>query len=87
MKLEQRNKTEDILADLLRKSERIYVPPTTSAVLYFALGNNNNGFARLKRAYDVYDSFLRLIMVEPSLQSARSDPRFLEMAKKLNLKS
>jgi len=87
MKLGQRSKTEGILADLLKKPEQSYIPPTTFAVLYFVLGDRDNGFAWLRRAYDVYDSFLRLIMVEPLLQSARSDPRFLEMARKLDFKT
>ncbi len=86
VKLGQREKAESLLAGLLERSKTSYVPPTTLAALYFALGKNDEGFAGLERAYEVYDTFLRMIMVEPLLENARSDPRFTDLAKRLNLK-
>ncbi len=85
VKLGQRDKAESLLAGLLERAGRGYVPPTTLAAIYFALGRNDEGFTSLARAYDVYDTFLRLIMVEPLLDRVRRDPRFLDLAKRLNL--
>jgi serine/threonine protein kinase/Tfp pilus assembly protein PilF len=87
LKLGQRNKTQEILADLEKKSGQMYVPPTTLAALYFVLGDTDKGFKCLDRAYEVYDSFLRLIGVDALFDSIRSDPRYLQNIKKINLEN
>ena len=87
LKLGQRNKTREILAELEKKSGQMYVPPTSLAALCFALDDKDKGFAYLDKAYEVYDSFLRLIGVDPLFDSIRSDPRYIQSLKKINLEN
>jgi hypothetical protein len=50
-----------------------------------ALGENNQGFRLLERAYEERDYLLSQIKVSPSFDSVRSDPRFKALLKKMNL--
>jgi tetratricopeptide (TPR) repeat protein len=83
MKLGQREKTQEILDELIKRSEQTYVRRTSIAILYFALGEDDLGFQWLEKAYEEYDSFLRLIRSEPIFDRVRSDPRFREIVRKM----
>ena len=81
-----REKAQEILEELIRRSEQMYVAPTLIAVLYFSLGDDDQGFQMLEEAYKVYDNWVRLLKVEPIFDRVRSDPRFKEMLKKRGFK-
>jgi len=78
-------KAEQTLNYLIEQSKHMYVSSYALAWLYFALGKKDQGFAELEKAYDAYDSWLTEIKVEPFLDTARSDPRFAALLKKMNL--
>lgn len=81
-----REKAQEILDELLSRSEQMYVAPTLIAVLYFSLGEDDMGFQMLEEAHKVYDNWVRLIKVEPIFDRVRSDPRFEEMLIKRGFK-
>ena len=83
MKLGQREKTQEILDELIKKSEQTYVRRTSIATLYFVLGEDDLGFQWLEKAYEEYDSYLRLIRTDPIFNRVRSDPRFREIVRKM----
>jgi serine/threonine-protein kinase len=83
MKLDQREKTQEILDELIKRSEQTYVRPTSIAMLCFILGEDDHGFQWLEKGYEEYDSFLRLIRSEPIFDCVRSDPRFREIVRKM----
>jgi serine/threonine protein kinase/Tfp pilus assembly protein PilF len=83
MKLGQREKTQEILDELIKRSEQTYVRRTSIAILYFVLGEDDLGFQWLEKAYEEYDSFLRLIRTDPIFDRVRSDPRFREIVRKM----
>ncbi len=85
LKLGQRNRAVEIRDEMLRQSEQAYVPPTAAAILYFALDDNDSGFAWLDKAYGEYDSHLRFLKIERLYDGIRSDPRFQELLKKMDL--
>jgi tetratricopeptide (TPR) repeat protein len=81
-----REKAQEILEELITKSEQMYVAPTLIAILYFSLGEDDQGFQMLEEAYRVYDNWVRLLKVEPIFDRVRSDPRFEEMLSKRGFK-
>jgi len=81
----KRGKAEHILDDLLRQSEDKYITPYGLAKLCFALGENDKGFEWLEKAYEEFNLLLGFIKVDAGLDGMRSDPRFIELLKKMNL--
>jgi hypothetical protein len=55
------------------------------ASIYAALGDNDQAFALLNRAFDERDFILTLVKVEPMFDPLRSDPRFPELARRVGL--
>jgi TolB-like protein len=78
-------KGQKVLEDLIGRSKQQYVPPYAFAQFYFALGETDEGFKWLERAYEERDIWLRYLKVDTSLESFRSDPRFLALLKKMGL--
>ncbi len=74
-----------MLDDLIKRSKEEYVSPVGMASLYFALGENDQGFKWLDKAYEDLDSNLCYIKVSPRFESVRSDPRFKAILKKMGL--
>jgi TolB-like protein/tRNA A-37 threonylcarbamoyl transferase component Bud32/lipoprotein NlpI len=85
MSLGKKDKTKELLNNLLMKSQESYVPPTSIASLYFTLGENDQGFEWLEKAYQVRDWFLSFIKINSLYDPVRTDPRFKLMLKKMNL--
>ena len=59
--------------------------PFLKACFYFVLGEDDKGFEYLDKAFVVKDTFLLYIKGDPLLDRVRSDPRFDEILKKMNL--
>jgi tetratricopeptide (TPR) repeat protein len=55
------------------------------ACYYFVIGEDDKGFECLEKAFVMKESFMRYIKVDPLLDRVRSDPRFDEILKKMNL--
>jgi adenylate cyclase len=55
------------------------------ATLYFKIGNKNEGFEWLEKAYDRKEYGLMSILYNDSYDSIRDDPRYLALLKKLGL--
>jgi serine/threonine protein kinase/Tfp pilus assembly protein PilF len=85
VRLDHREAAQEILNELIRTAEETYIPPTSVAVLAFALDLNDLGFEWLEKAYDAYDIRLSWLKIEPVFDSVRSDPRFQDMVKKVGL--
>lgn len=65
-----------LLDELKERSKRRYVSPTVIAFIYTALGEKDEAFAWLDKAYDGRDFMLVLLQVDPTFDPLRSDPRF-----------
>jgi tetratricopeptide (TPR) repeat protein len=83
VKVGKTSEAHGILHDLLKRAKQAYVSPVLLAGLYFALGENDQGFVRLDQAYRERDSRLFEMKVVPELDGVRSDPRFKELLKKV----
>jgi TolB-like protein/Tfp pilus assembly protein PilF len=60
-------------------------PPTTNAIYYAALGETERAIEQLQRGFDERDFFLIYLAVEPELAPLRSDPRFVEIARRVGV--
>jgi len=55
------------------------------APYYFILGEDDKGFECLEKAFALKNPFMPYIKVEPLLDNIRSDPRYKEILRKMNL--
>ncbi|RJP25770.1 MAG: hypothetical protein C4520_01755 [Candidatus Abyssobacteria bacterium SURF_5] len=76
-----------ILRRLLETSKRMYVSPYAIARIYSALGENDEAFKWLQKAYEECDHWLCFLKVHPNSDSFSSDPRFSAMLRKIGLRS
>jgi DNA-binding winged helix-turn-helix (wHTH) protein/TolB-like protein/Flp pilus assembly protein TadD len=76
-----------VIDQLEQLSKRKYVPPYFIAVIYAGLGERDKMFAWLERAYQERHPFMTFIGVEPVFDPVRSDPRFVELVRRVGLPS
>ena len=70
------------ILDKLKTTEK-YVSPTELAILDAALGDEEEAFASLEKAFTERDFQLAFIKVEPAYDPLRGDPRFQELLRKV----
>ena len=73
------------LEELIKRSETRYVPSYALAALYNGLGENEKALDHLEKAFTDRDSLMVFLKVEPKWDNLRSEPRFVELMKKMNL--
>jgi eukaryotic-like serine/threonine-protein kinase len=74
-----------ILGELLKESKRGYVSPSSLAVIYARLGNKENAFLYLEKAYANHDYGLSGIKFDRDLYFLHSDPRYADLLKRMGL--
>jgi tetratricopeptide (TPR) repeat protein len=62
-----------------------YVSPAWVALVKFGLGENDEAFTLLERAYEEHDGFLLYFREFPWCAEYRTDPRWLEIERKMGL--
>ncbi len=62
-----------------------YVPPTSIAWIHLGLGETSNALTWMDRAIEARDHMMTPIKTYPFLDSIRSDRRYLELLRKMNL--
>jgi predicted Zn-dependent protease len=81
----QRSEARAILRQLSALSKQEYVPSYPVAVMYAALDEKQEALAWLERAYDERDSWMDYLGLDPRLDGLRSDPRFTNLLRRMNL--
>ena len=79
----RRHEAQSIAAEIEGLWKRRYFSPVDGALVYAGLGNKDEAFAWLTKAYEARDPQLIWIKVEPELQSLQSDPRFAELLQRI----
>ncbi|HEV2884573.1 MAG TPA: protein kinase [Pyrinomonadaceae bacterium] len=82
----KRQEALDIVEHLKKLAKQSYVSPYFLANLYTALGNFDEAFKWLERAYESRDEWLIWLGTEPKLDPLRSDPRFEDLLRRVGLK-
>jgi hypothetical protein len=80
-----RREAEAILDELTAASSRTYVSAYPLAIVDVALGRKDEAFALLEKAYTNRDSWLNYVAIDPRLDVLHSDPRFVDLLRRLNL--
>jgi len=81
----QRKEAEGILQQLSALSKERYVPPYPVAAIYAGLGEKDEAFAWLEKAYEGRDSWMDYLGIDPRLENLRTDPRFVELLRRMKL--
>ena len=84
-KMGRTEEADKILTHLLQRAEQAYVPPILVASLCFALGKSVQGFEWLEKGCRQHDSTMVEIRADPGFDGVRSDPRFIQLLKKVGL--
>jgi tetratricopeptide (TPR) repeat protein len=80
----KRNEALGLLRQLRRESAERYVSPGDVSMIYAALGDMDEAFAWLGRAYEQRDASLVWSKVAPEHDLLRSDDRFQQFLKRMN---
>ena len=74
-----------VLKELKSLERQRYVPPSNLALLSYVLGEQDEAFSWLEKAYQDRDIRLCRLKVDSKWDSMRSEPRFVEILKRLGL--
>ncbi len=80
----RRAEAEKIIKELQEQARRDYVHPSHLALIYIGLGDKDSAFAWLEKAYAEH-SFLYFLKSDPNFDPLRSDPRFQDLLRRMNL--
>jgi len=81
----KRDQAKKILATLKRKRERSFVSPAGLAIVAGALGDKDEAFGWLNKAYELRDPQLTYLKVGPRFTPLRSDPRYQDLLRRMGL--
>ena len=76
-----------ILDQLLEKSRHQYVSGESIAAVYIALGEYDNAFSWLERAFEEHSAPLYSFAFYPDFRPLRSDPRFADLLRRIGIDS
>jgi TolB-like protein/DNA-binding winged helix-turn-helix (wHTH) protein/Tfp pilus assembly protein PilF len=81
----KRNEVGKILNEMKEMSKQKYVSPYDLATLYVGLGEKDKALEQLNYAYEEQSGWMIYLKVEPLFDPLRSDPRFKNLLKRMNL--
>jgi serine/threonine protein kinase/tetratricopeptide (TPR) repeat protein len=83
----RRGEAQKVLDKLSELSKQKYVPAWSRAVIYTGVGEKDKAFEWLEKAYDERSTTTGLcaMKVSPLFDSLRSDPRFADLLRRMNL--
>lgn len=73
------------LDELKKRAQRQYVPALNFALIHIGLGERDQAFEWLEKAYEERSSWLASLKVEPLFDSIRTDPRFADLVQRVGL--
>ena len=83
----KRGEAEKMLSELkeIAKQPNRYIPPYNFALIYAGLGDKDQAFACLEKAYEEHSQNLAQLKTQSMFDSLRSDPRFTDLLRRVNL--
>lgn len=83
----QEDEARKILGQLKDRSQQTYVQPTWVAVIHIGLGEKDQAFDWLQKAYEDRSTWLVYLKVDPLFDAVRSDQRFVELLRRVGFSS
>jgi DNA-binding winged helix-turn-helix (wHTH) protein/TolB-like protein/Flp pilus assembly protein TadD len=74
---------ERVLTELLKRADGSYAAPFQLAMVYAGLGDKDQAFAWLAKAYEARSWYMTWLKVEPFLDTLRSDSRFADLQRRV----
>jgi len=74
-----------VLTELLKSATETYVPPYNIAVAYNAVGEREKTLEYLEKGFSERDVRMAFLKVEPQWDSLRSEPRFVDLIKRMKI--
>ncbi len=81
----QRDEAIELLNQLKQESGERYVPSYAVAIVYIGLNEKEEAFGWLEKDVAEHSFYASYYAVSPELDDVRSDPRFKDLLKRLNL--
>src|SRR5262249_30321373 len=81
----KRDEARQALAELSRTAKERFVPPYDIAVIYVGLGEKDQAFAWLEKAYEDRDVSLGWMRFDFMMDPLRSDPRYAALVERHGL--
>ncbi len=81
----RQEEAEKVLDELNHLSKQRYVSPADIAMIYAALNRKDEAFQWFEKAYEESSSALVYLKVDPAFDNLRSDPRFLNLLRRVGL--
>jgi eukaryotic-like serine/threonine-protein kinase len=81
----RRAAAQNVLDQLNQLSKKEYVEPVPTAQIYTALGEKDKAFEWLEKAYEQRSWYLGFVKVDRPFDPLRSDPRFRDLLRRMNL--
>ena len=78
-------KARKVLVELRELSKDNWVTPYNFAVIYSALGDKDQAMASLEKAFEERSWYITELAVDPKVDNMRSDPRFQDLLRRMNL--
>ena len=76
---------QKIATDMEEKSKKEYVSPVVMAQDFTRADDRDRAFAWLEKAFEARDPALVQLKIEPIYDSLRSDPRYIDLLRRINL--
>lgn len=74
-----------LLAELKKRKQAGYVPAAAFVNAYLGLGDNEQAFVWLEKAYTEQSNILQWVKVHPYFDPIRGDPRFADLVRRVGL--
>ena len=82
----RKREANQILKEILSLQKKRYVTPMAIVFVCIGLGDNDQAFAWLEKAYEERSNHIAFFKVNPTVDPLRSDPRFGELLRRIGLK-
>jgi TolB-like protein/Tfp pilus assembly protein PilF len=83
----KKDEAQKVLDELIKLSQQEYALSYFIAMIYTGLGEKDQAFEWLQKAYEERSDFLLDLNITPVFDSLHSDPRFIELLKKVGLEN